>query len=140
MKRNGILNAGILNILARAGHGDLIAVTDRGFPLTGADDATAVDVSVVPGIPSIADLLPPLAKTTAVEGVIVAEETHERNEAVTAAIRSAFAGVPEETVPHAAFKEIVLGGGRENHRLIGQIRTGEFTRYGNVILICGVAF
>lgn len=47
MKRSGILNPDILRIVAMAGHGDLIAITDRGFPLSRHPITTPIDVSVV---------------------------------------------------------------------------------------------
>lgn len=140
MKRNGILNTAVLDIVSAVGHGDLVAVTDRGFPLSRMPVTTAVDVSVVPGVPGMADLLPGLAEILVVEGLIVAEETEAQNKAISAVIRSAFPEVPERVIPHSDFKELVLGGADDGHRMVGQIRTGEYSRYGNVILVCGVAF
>jgi D-ribose pyranase len=140
MKRNGILNAGVLDIVSAVGHGDLIAITDRGFPLSRLSVTTAVDVSVVPGVPGIADLLPGLADILVVEELIVAEETQAQNRAITAVIRSAFPEVPERVIPHSDFKQLVLGGAKDGHRMVGQIRTAEYSRYGNVILVCGVGF
>jgi D-ribose pyranase len=140
MKREGILSGALLGILADAGHGDLVAITDRGFPLARHPVTDVVDISVVPDVPRVNDILGPLSRDLAVEGIIIADETLEQNPGIVTAVRQAFPGVPERTLPHAQMKEMVLNGGEGPNRMIAQVRTGEFSAYANVVLVCGVAF
>lgn len=146
VKKEGILNEALLGILATVGHGDLVAITDRGFPLARHPVTDVVDISVVPDVPRVTDILGPLSRELAVEGIIIAQETLERNPTLVTEIRKAFPGVPEKTLPHAEMKSLVLNGGNGGiggegaNRMIAQVRTGEFSAYANVILVCGVAF
>lgn len=140
MKRGGILNPELLDVIARAGHGDLVVVTDRGFPLSAASNVRAVDLSIAPGLPRLMEVVRPLAVDLVVEKTIIAEETISVNPEIASEIRSAFEGVPEQNIPHDEFKKTVLAGEGRNGRVVAQIRTGEWSRYGNVILVCGVAF
>jgi len=146
MKRKGILNRQLLELLSTVGHGDMIAVTDRGFPLPRRGETRVIDLGIVPGLPSFEDLLFPLLDELVVEGYILAEETFKYNPEMIEHLRNCPAiksdeGIVEQVIPHSDFKGLVLSEGRNGHpSLAGCIRTGEFTKYTNVILICGVAF
>jgi len=140
MKNGGILNGELLDIIARAGHRDLVVVTDRGFPLSSAPHVRTVDLSIVPGLPSLLDVLRPLSEELVVEGTIIAEETLSQNGVIASEVRGMFSAVSETIIPHTQLKETVMSGSGEIGRVVAQIRTGEWTRYGNVVLMCGVAF
>lgn len=140
MKNGGIVNIDLLEIIARVGHRDLIVVTDRGFPFSSAPHVRTVDLSIVAGLPRLMDVVRPLANELIVEGVIVADETGSENREIASEIKKAFPKIPETVVPHHEFKKTVISGTGSIGRVAAQIRTGEWTRYGNVILVCGVAF
>ena len=145
MKRKGILNRQLLELLSCAGHGDMIAVTDRGFPIPRNACTQVIDLGVVPGVPSFGDVLFPLIEELVIEGYILAEETFDYNKTLIDQLHMhpAIKGVREITekiVPHAEFKEMVLSTNSSSAPIAGFIRTGEFTKYTNIILICGVAF
>jgi len=145
MKKSGILNPSILGLVGKLGHRDMVAVTDRGFPLASDPEITTVDVSVVANLPSVLDVAIPLSREIIVEEVIFATETARENSAFLEKIRSELPGIPETSISHAEFKKLVLGLDTETSiqptdRMIGQIRTGEFTPYTNVVFVCGVSF
>jgi D-ribose pyranase len=139
MKRQGLLNPTLLRIISQAGHGDLISITDRGFPLATASSTEVVELSITSGVPSLLTVAIPVMRELQIESLVLAQETVDRNPGLVDAIRREGPGV-EEIVSHAEFKRMVLGGGRGENRMIAQVRSGEFTAYANVILVCGVPF
>ncbi|MGC9313692.1 MAG: D-ribose pyranase [Sediminispirochaetaceae bacterium] len=145
MKRKGILNRQLLELLSTVGHGDRIVITDRGFPIPQNGSTRVIDLGIVPGVPSFADVLFPLFDELIVEGYILAEETFTYNREIIEQVRKHPAitepeGMTEQIVPHTEFKDMVLSRDPDRVPLTGYIRTGEFTKYTNIILICGVAF
>ena len=129
MKRTGTLNAELNFQLAGLGHTDTVVVADCGLPRPSG--VPVIDLAVVFGVPSFAQVLAALADEIVVEAALLASETTDRNPAVVRLVESLF-GSPE-TVSHERLKELSRGA-----RLI--IRTGEATAYANVILRCGVPF
>lgn len=145
MKRKGILNRQLLEMLSIVGHGDRIVITDRGFPIPQNGATRVIDLGIVPGVPSFADVLFPLLDELIVEGYILAEETFTYNKEIIEQVRNHPAimepeGMTEQIIPHTDFKDMVLSRDPDRVPLTGYIRTGEFTKYTNIILICGVAF
>lgn len=129
MKRSGILNARLSAELAKLGHGHLVTIGDCGLPRpTGV---TCVDLALVFGVPSFAQVFTAVTDELAVDGAYLAAESLERNPEVGALVTST-CGEPE-IVSHEDLK-----------RLSGEsvlfIRSGEATPYANVILRCGVPF
>jgi len=147
MKKGGILNPGISELVAKMGHGDMLAITDRGFPLPLNSDTVAIDVSVTRNIPRVMDVLKAVVEELEIQSVLLAKETEE----VSPQIYKEFLeilkqlnnkGNPIEIkiIPHEDFKHLVLRGAEEGKELKGMIRTGELTPYANIILISGVPF
>lgn len=131
MKRGGILNAQLSHLIARLGHRDLIAVADCGLPIP--EGVERVDLALVPGVPSLQQVVRALADEIVVEKVYVAEETCAQNRACYDDLRRLFAGVEWEEISHEELKRLLP-------QTKGVIRTGEATPYANAILVCGVAF
>ncbi len=142
MKKRGIMHSGLLDLIVSAGHGDLIAVTDRGFPLPLAHGIKVVDLGIAEGIPAFVDIVSLLALELEVEKIIHAEESLKSCPDFMIKVKRLFG--PEmlySVVPHKRFKSLVVSGNDEEMgRIIGIIRTGEFTAYSNIILQCGVVF
>ncbi len=147
MKKTGILNPGISELVARMGHGDMLAITDRGFPLPLNSDTAAIDVSVSRNIPRVTDVVKAVVEELEIESVLVAEET----ERISPQIYKEFIEVLQslnnkgnpvriKIIPHDDFKHLVLRGAEEGKELKGMVRTGELTPYANIILISGVPF
>ncbi len=143
MKKNGILNGDLLKLIASAGHGDLIVVTDRGFPLpSGGSEVNVIDLGIAPGLPLFLDIVSLLSEELKIEKIIHAEESLDKCPDIISELKGIFgADLPCRVVPHKRLKETAISGNdRELGRVIGFIRTGEFTPYANVILGCGVMF
>lgn len=123
MRKNGLLNPQLTELVARLGHTDTFVVADCGLPIPR--DVPVVDLTLVFGIPRFADVVEHVLDEVVIEGVAVANEATEQ-------VRQWLPEVTEEMaheelkarLPKAAFV----------------IRTGETTPYANVIFRCGVPF
>ena len=140
MKKKGILNPQILDVIGKAGHRDMIAVTDRGFPLVMHERTRVIDVSIVPNMPKVLDVVLPLLDELVVEEIIVARETVDRQPQLLEAIRRKLPDLRETVVSHADLKQQVLYSAMKDEQMAVQIRTGEFSPFATVVLVCGVAF
>lgn len=129
MKRRGVLNAPLSGRLAELGHTDLVVVGDAGLPRPAG--VAVVDLALVLGIPSFADVVRALADELTVEHVTMADEARTANAGAVELVRSLF-GDPEWVV-HEQLK--AMSG---SARLF--VRTGEATPFANVVLRCGVPF
>lgn len=127
MKRNGILHAQLNERIARLGHTDTFVIGDRGLPVPPGVEC--VDLAVITGVPSFAEVLEAVLREVEVEAAVVAQE------ADTSPVRQVLArNLPEaRRVPHEEFKELT-----RQARFV--VRTGEATPYANAILRCGVPF
>jgi len=129
MKEVGMLNRQIDSALNRQGHMDGLMVVDAGFPCP--DDVELIDIALAPGRPSILDVLAEIAPVHSVEKVVLAEETREHNPSHFGKVAAAFGkGVAVEVIPHAELKE-------RSHEVKTIVRTGDFTAWGNVLLVSG---
>lgn len=129
MKEIGMLNRQIDSALNRQGHMDGLMVVDAGFPCP--DDVELIDIALAPGRPSVLEVLAEIAPVHSVEKVVLAEETRERNPSHFAKVAAAFGkGVAVEVIPHAELKE-------RSHEVKTIVRTGDFTAWGNVLLVSG---
>ncbi len=131
MKKMGLLNRPLSDLIAGMGHTDLLVVADAGLPTPAG--AHCVDLAVVCGVPPVLDVLRAVALELAVEGVTVADELLARDDPLRAALRELFPGAVVGQVPHEEFKRLTV-------RARAVVRTGECTPYNNVILTAGVIF
>jgi D-ribose pyranase len=129
MKEIGMLNGAIDSALTRQGHMDLMMVVDAGFPCP--DHVEVIDIALSEGIPQILDVLAELKKFHSVEKLVMAEDAREHNPAYLAKVAKAFGeGVELEVIPHTELKE-------RSKQVKTIIRTGDFTAWGNVMLVSG---
>jgi D-ribose pyranase len=131
MKKRGILNASLSELIATLGHTDQLVVADCGLPLP--PEVPVVDLALVQGIPRFGEVLAALAEEIVVQRLTVAEEAVRHNPAALEAVRAAFPDVPLDRVPHEQLKH-------ELPVVRAVVRTGEATPFANVILECGAAF
>ena len=131
MKKRGILNAALSELIATLGHTDQLVVADCG--LSVPPEVPVVDLALVQGIPRFREVIAALAQEITVQRMTVAEEAVQHNANALEALRSAFPDVPLDRVPHEQLKH-------ELPVVKAVVRTGEATPYANVILECGVAF
>ena len=131
MKKTGILNGEISDVVADLGHTDRIVVCDAGLPIP--QEARRIDISLIGGKPSLVETLEAIALELEVEGCIMAAEVKAESPHILEAVRKVFPDATWQFVPHTEFKKLT-------HDAKAVIRTGEFTHYANVILVAGVAF
>lgn len=129
MKRRGVLNAPLSAHLAELGHTDLVVVGDAGLPRPAG--VPVVDLALVLGVPSFADVVLALADELVVEQATLADEARGANPAAVDLVRSLF-GEPTWTT-HDKLKAMT-----QSAKLF--VRTGEATPFANVVLRCGVPF
>jgi D-ribose pyranase len=129
MKETGALNRGVNTAISLQGHGDLMMVVDAGFAIP--NEVEVIDLSIDENTPMVLEVLAMLKKHFSVEKMIMAKETENISPTLFSDISKAFGeGIPVETIEHSALKEM-------SKTVKSIIRTGDFTAYGNVILVSG---
>jgi D-ribose pyranase len=131
MKKNGILNSHISEVLSNLGHTDMIVIADCGLPIP--DGVKRIDLSLKIGTPSFQDTLIPILEDMAVEKITIAQEINVHNQETLAFIKNHFSEDSISMVTHEEFKKMTA-----NAKAV--IRTGEATPYANIILHAGVVF
>ncbi len=129
MKEVGMLNGHIDSALVRQGHMDLMMVVDAGFPCP--DEVELIDIALSEGVPQILDVLAELRKVHSVEKIVMAQDTQDHNPTYFDKVAKSFGdNVEIEVIPHTELKE-------QSHNVKTIIRTGDFTAWGNVMLVSG---
>ena len=129
MKEIGIVNRELSRILSAQGHGDLLMVVDAGFAIPA--DADVVDISLGENKPMVLEVLAELKKFYSVEKMILANQTKNVSPTLFDNITTSYGEKMEvEVIDHAELKEL-------SKKVKAVIRTGDFTAYGNVILVSG---
>lgn len=131
MKKIGVLNQDISEVIAGMGHMDMLVVGDAGLPIPLG--VRRIDLAVKKGVPSFLETVEAIAAELQVERIIMATETAQVSPHIREAVCRIFAGVEVEEVSHARLKEL-------SRNAVAIVRTGEFTPYANVILVSGVVF
>ena len=131
MKKDGILNQRLLNVMGALGHTDRIVVCDESLPID--KNVERIDLAVTKGVVKFMDVLKPILNELVVEKIILAQEIVTKSPAMYQEILALTKGIPLELVSHEDFKKLT----RETKAII---RTGECTPYTNIILQLGVNF
>lgn len=132
MKKRGILNPAICSLLAELGHLDEVMIVDAGYPLP--PDAHVIDLTLTPGIPRFLDVFRAVADELVIEAVSVPSEIHDYSpELYQQIVDLAGRDVDFDEEPYLEFREKGLDAK-------GVIRTGEFTAYASVRILCGSPF
>ena len=131
MKKKGMLNSHISEVLSRLGHTDTIVIADCGLPIP--DETIRIDLSLKIGTPSFTETLQTVLEDMAIEKVTVAKEIKDQNPRVEEEINKLAVGVPVSYITHEELKELTK-------KAKAVIRTGEATPYANIILHAGVIF
>lgn len=128
MKEVGMINRQIDSALNRQGHMDWLLVVDAGFPCP--DGIELIDIALSPGKPTVLDVLAEIRPVHSVEKIVVAQEMREHNPTHFKNVAAAFGGVEVEVIAHAELKS-------RSRNVKTIIRTGDFTAWGNVLLVSG---
>jgi D-ribose pyranase len=131
LKKIGILNQDISEVIAGMGHMDMLVVGDAGLPIPS--HVRRIDLAVKKGLPGFLETVEAIATELQVERIIIAQETGSVSPHIQEALVRIFPEAQVETTTHLMLKERC----REAKAVI---RTGEFTAYANVILVSGVVF
>lgn len=129
MKEIGIVNRDIAAVISEQGHGDLLMVSDAGFAIPPG--VKVIDLSLSENKPMVMEVLGELEKYFSVEKMYMSNETREISPSHYTKVSEAFGkGVEVETIPHNEFRNL-------SKEVKAAIRSGDFTAYGNVILVSG---
>lgn len=131
MKLSGVLHPELLEVLAAAGHGDVIVLADAGLKIP--HDRYRIDVGVACGVPSMAQVLEAVSQELVIEDAIVATEFADWNPDVHAAVLTVLDVEPSD-VPHVDLMADLA------ERAYCYVKTGECTAYSSVALVCGVNY
>jgi D-ribose pyranase len=126
MLQRGILNPGVLSLIARVRHTNTLVIADRGFPFW--PQIETVDISLIDDVPTVRQVLAALRESFIIGAAFMADEFRAENGAeVQQEYNDLLSPVTIAFEPHVDFK-------RRVPQAIGLIRTGDTTQYGNIIL------
>jgi D-ribose pyranase len=129
MKEVGLVNRNLAKVIAEQGHQDLLMVVDAGFAIPLGVET--IDISLGENNPMVLEVLAELRKFHSVEKMILAKQTKETSPTLFNRISTAWGNdIEVEVVDHTELKQI-------SKTVKAIIRTGDFTAYGNVILVSG---
>jgi D-ribose pyranase len=131
MKRHGILNGDLAQLVALIGHGQTVLIADAGMPRPPG--LPLIDLAVTLGLPGFVDVVRAVVCEMAVEKFTVADELVESNDSVLSDIQGLLVGSEQVQVSHELLKEL-------SANAVAFVRTGEGTPYANVLLYSGVVF
>lgn len=131
MKKNGVLNKDISEVVASMGHTDSLMIGDAGLPIP--QNVKRIDLAVKRGLPGFLEVVEVIASELQVEKIVVAEEIKKASPQILESLKETFPGVEVKFVTHEKLKEL-------SSQTKAIIRTGEFTPYANVIVYSGVVF
>lgn len=103
MKKQGILNSHISEVLSRMGHTDTIVIGDCGLPIP--DGTIRIDLAIKLGNPSFMEVLEAVFQDMAVEKLTLANEIKEFNPNVMSEVLALTNGIPAQYMSHEQFKE-----------------------------------
>jgi D-ribose pyranase len=123
---NGIINPAINSLLSRVRHTDTLIVSDWGFPsMAGVE---TIDISLVAGIPRVVDVLRAIrVNFNCGKGVMAAGFRETSSAETLRCYEEELEGISISWEPHASLKSRAKGA-------VGIIRTGDTTRFGNILL------
>ena len=131
MKKRGILQNELAQVIATLGHMDALVIADAGLPVPAG--VQRIDLAVIGGIPKFVEVLCAVLDDVKVERAVIARETRETSPALYREMTALLGSTSIEEVSHAELKD-------KTRHARAVVRTGEFTPYANIILLSGVVF
>jgi len=128
MKKTGIINGPISNIIAHLGHTDMLTISDAGLPVPGVTQS--IDLALEPGVPGFLETLEVVLSEMYIEKAYISEDMLIKSPQIYQQMTILLGNVPIERIPHQEFKKLTA-----SSKAI--IRTGEYTPFSNVILVSG---
>jgi D-ribose pyranase len=131
MKKRGILNPELAQVIASLGKGDSLVVSDAGLAV--APEVKRIELAVTAGVPRFMSVLAALLQEMHVERAVVARELVSKNPAFYDALVKLLGRARVDQVSN---EELL----RQSRRARAVVRTGEVTPFANVILFSGTTF
>ena len=131
VKQSGILHPELLDLIASAGHGDVIVLTDAGLRVP--ENARRIDLALTCGVPTIVDVVRAMNEELVIEAATVATEFNVWNPEVYEATMAVLPVAPDER-PHQELMDDMAD------RAYAYVKTGECSAYASVALVCGVNY
>ena len=131
MKQRGVLHPELLDLIAGAGHGDIIVLTDAGLRVPKG--ARRIDLGLTCGVPTIMDVVRAVSTELVIEAATVATEFRQWNPDVYTATVVELPVEPDER-PHQELMDDMA------ERAYAYVKTGKCTAYASVALVCGVNY
>ncbi len=131
MKKQGILNRDISDVVASMGHTDTLVVADAGLPIP--ECVRRIDLALSVGMPPFLKTVQVILQELEVQEAIIAEEMRTHSPELYQTLVNVLGDIPISEETHETFKA-------QTHHAKGIVRTGECTPYANVILVSGVKF
>ncbi len=131
MKKIGVLNKDLSDVIAGMGHLDMLVIGDAGLPVPAG--VKRIDLAIKKDVPGFIETVEIIAEELKVERIILAEETGKVSQHIKKDILNIFNDSKVEEVTHEELKKL-------SKSAMAVVRTGEFTPYANVILVSGVVF
>lgn len=123
---SGIINPAINSLLCRVRHTDTLIISDWSVPFM--PDVETIDISVIAGMPRVLDVLRAIrVNFNCGKGAMAAEFRETASVEAIRCYEEALEGVSIAWEPHASLKLRAKGS-------VGIIRTGDTTRFGNILL------
>ncbi|MFI6519476.1 D-ribose pyranase [Spirillospora sp. NPDC050679] len=129
MRADGLWHPRLLQVLAAAGHTDLIVVADPGLPVPPGVET--VDLVWRRGEPPFLPVLAAVLEELVAEAATIAEEAADPG--LLTGLAQVLGPLVPDRVPHERLKQMTA-----RARVV--VRTGETTPYANVVLRAGVPF
>jgi D-ribose pyranase len=124
--RSKLLNPELAALVRRIGHTDMLLIADGGFPMP-REPMQTIDLSLMPGVPSIPQVLEAVRLDFHFDRIIAAEEMIGASPARDAELRG-LGKYGQERIPHLEFKKLAA-------KCKCAIRTGDNTAYANIIVV-----
>ncbi|MCP4306781.1 MAG: D-ribose pyranase [bacterium] len=131
MKQNGILHPELLDLIAAAGHGDVIVLADAGLRIPTT--TTRLDLAITCGVPTMAQVVEAVKQELVIEAATVATEFEDWNPDVYQDVVSRLP-VDPDSKPHLDLMAEMAG------TAFAYVKTGECSAYSSVALVCGVNY
>ena len=131
MKKTGLLNSQISEVISKMGHTDEIAIGDCGLPIPS--QVQRIDLALTKNIPTFIDTLKAVLIELQVQEVKIASETKIQSPKLYKEIIDLVGDVKISFITHEELKFEL-----KNCKAV--IRTGEQTSFANIILQSGVVF
>lgn len=131
MKTSGILHPELLDLVAAAGHGDVIVLADAGLKIP--PNKPRLDLAIECGVPTMAQVVDAIKQELVIEAATVASEFEDWNPVV---FKDVVSRLPVE--PSTQFHSDLMADMAD--RALAYVKTGECSAYSSVALVCGVNY